>query len=108
MRPNPSDPYSKLLILSGDNPDDLVTAAMALTLQRDILQGDQMRIAGLKAPAARQPDDAPRWLSTDQITHLGDIAQTGDLQGDGAVPIRAYMRLPPDLYYGTSRTSAST
>ncbi len=100
MRPNPSDPYSKLLILSGDNPDDLVIAAMALTLQRDVLQGDQMRIANLKPPAPRQPDDAPRWLSTDGITHLGDIAQTGDLQGDGAVPIRAYMRVPPDLYYG--------
>ncbi len=103
MRPNPSDPYSKLLVVSGDNPDDLVTAAMALTLQRDVLQGDQMRIANLRAPAPRDPDDAPRWLSTDKITHLGDIAQTGDLQGDGAVPIRAYMRLPPDLYYGNKR-----
>ena len=100
MRPNPSDPYSKLLILSGDNPDDLVTAAMALTLQRDVLQGDQMRIAGLKAPAPRDPDDAPRWLSTDKVTHLGDIAQTGDLNADGGTPIHAYMRLPPDLYYG--------
>ena len=103
MRPNPSDPYSKLLILSGDNPDDLVTAAMALTLQRDLLQGDQMRIAGLRAPAPRQPDDAPRWLSTDKVTHIGDIAQTGDLQDTGGAPIRAYMRLPPDLYYGNQQ-----
>lgn len=103
MRPNPSDPYSKLLVLSGDNPDDLVTAAMALTLQRDVLSGDQMRIAGLKAPAPREPDDAPRWLSTEKITHLGDIAQTGDLQTDGGAILRAYMRLPPDLYYGNQR-----
>ncbi|HEY6376971.1 MAG TPA: UDP-forming cellulose synthase catalytic subunit, partial [Edaphobacter sp.] len=29
MRSNPIDPYSKLLILTGDNPDDLLTAAMA-------------------------------------------------------------------------------
>lgn len=103
MRPNPSDPYSKLLIISGDNPDDLVTAAMALTLQRDILQGDQMRIAGLRAPAPRDADDAPRWLSTDKISHLGDIAQTGDLNADGGAPVRAYMRFPPDLYYGTQQ-----
>ena len=103
MRPNPSDPYSKLLIISGDNPDDLVTAAMALTLQRDMLQGDQMRIASLRAPAPRTPDDAPRWLSTDKVTHLGDIAQTGDLNADGGAPVRAYMRLPPDLYYGNQR-----
>ena len=103
MRTNPSDPYSKLLVLSGDNPDDLVTAAMALTLQRDLFQGDQVRIPNLKMPAPRTPDDAPRWLRTDKVVHLGDIAQTGDLQGDGAVPLRAYMRLPPDLYYGNKQ-----
>ena len=103
MRANPQDPYSKILVISGDNPEDLVTAAMALTLQRDLFQGDQTRISGLKPPAPRHPDDAPRWLSTGKVTHLGDIAQTGDLQGDGAVPLRAYMRLPPDLYYGNQQ-----
>ena len=103
MRTNPSDPYSKLLVLTGDNPDDLVTAAMALTLQRGLFQGDQVRIPSLKAPAPREPDDAPRWLRTDKAVHLGDIAQTGDLQGDGAVPIRGYMRLPPDLFYGNKQ-----
>ncbi|MDE3106385.1 MAG: cellulose biosynthesis cyclic di-GMP-binding regulatory protein BcsB, partial [Acidobacteriota bacterium] len=100
MRTNPIDPYSKVLVLTGDTPDDLVTAAMALTLQRDLFQSDQVRISNLKMPAPRQPDDAPRWLSTEKITHIGDIAQTGDLQGDGSVPVGVYMRLPPDLYYG--------
>lgn len=100
MRTNPSDPYSKVLVLSGDTPDDLVVAAMALTLQRDLFQGDQVRIPSLRAPAPRAPDDAPRWLSTDKVTRLGDIAQTGDLQGDGSVPVGVYMRVPPDLYYG--------
>jgi cellulose synthase (UDP-forming) len=98
MRTNPIDPYSKVLVLTGDNPDDLVTAAMALTLQRDLFQSDQVRIPSLKMPAPREPDDAPRWLSTEKITHIGDIAQTGDLQGDGSVPVGVYMRLPPDLY----------
>ena len=100
MRTNPTDPYSKVLILTGDTPDDLVVAAMALTLQRDLLQGDQVRIPSLRAPAPREPDDAPRWLSTDKVARLGDIAQTGDLQGDGSVPVGVYMRVPPDLYYG--------
>ncbi len=103
MRSNPNDPYAKILVLSGDNPDDLVTAAMALTLQRDLFQGDQVRIPSLKPPRPREPDDAPRWLSTDKITRLGDIAQTGDLQTDGSSPIRVYMRLPPDLYYGATQ-----
>jgi cellulose synthase (UDP-forming) len=100
MRSNPSDPYSKVLVLTGDTADDLLIAAMALTLQRDLLQGDQVRIPSLKMPAAREPDDAPRWLSTDRITHLGDIASSGDLQTDGSGPVAVYMRLPPDLYYG--------
>ncbi len=100
MRANPNDPYSKVLILTGDNADDLMTAAMGLTLQRDLLNGDQVRISNLKVPEPRSPDDAPRWLSTDKITRVGDITQTGNLQGDGSVPVAVYMRVPPDLFYG--------
>ena len=103
MRSNPNDPYSKMLLLTGDNQDDLITAAMALTLQRGLFQGDQVRIPSLKPPAPRDPDDAPRWLRTDRVVHLGDIAQTGDLQSDGSTPLRAYMRLPPDLFYGNQQ-----
>jgi len=100
MRANPSDPYSKVLVLTGDNGDDLLGAALGLALQRDMLVGEQVRVASMKMPAPREPDDAPRWLSTQKNTPVGDIAQTGDLQGDGSVPLRVYMRVPPDLYYG--------
>jgi cellulose synthase (UDP-forming) len=98
MRDNPSDPYSKVLVLTGDNADDLLMAAMVLALQRDLLQGDQERVTLAKMPAAREPDDAPRWMSTDKVTYLGDLAQTGQLQTDGSNPVAVYMRLPPDLY----------
>ncbi len=103
MRNNPNDPYSKMLLLTGDSQDDLITAAMALTLQRGLFQGDQVRIPSLKTPAPREPDDAPRWMRTDKVVRLGDLAQTGDLQSDGSVPLRAYMRLPPDLFYGNQQ-----
>jgi len=103
IRNNPNDPYSKMLVVSGDNQDDLLTAAMALTLQRGLFQGDQVRIPSLKPPAPRDPDDAPRWLRTDRVVRLGDLAQTGDLQSDGSTPLRAYMRLPPDLFYGNQQ-----
>jgi cellulose synthase (UDP-forming) len=103
MRTNPVDPYSKLLILTGDNPDELVTAAETLVLEKgDMMQGDQEKAQLVaKSLKAREPDDAPRWLSTDanHVTHFGDIAQGGDLQGDGSVPVAAYLRTPPDLYY---------
>ena len=100
MHENPSDPYSKVLVLTGDNADDLLTAALGLSLQRDMLVGEQAHVASMKMPAPREPDDAPRWLSTTKNTPVGEIAQTGDLQGDGSVPLRVYMRVPPDLYYG--------
>ena len=98
MRTNPVDPYSKLLVLTGDSADDLVTASEVLVLQRDLLQGDQER--GVLKPgslADRAPDDAPRWLSTERTTTLGDIASSGDIEGDGSVPVGIYMRVPPDL-----------
>ncbi len=103
MRSNPSDPYSKVLVLTGDNPDDLLTAARSMALQQDMLQGDQVHITSLKMPTPREPDDAPRWMSTEKITYLGDIASTEDLQTDGSGPVKAYMRVPPALYYGAMR-----
>ena len=54
-------------------------------------------------PAPRKPDDAPRWLSTEKITPIGDIAQTSSFDSDGTNPVAVYLRLPPDLYYGAQR-----
>ncbi len=96
-RANPNDPYSKLLVITGDSPDDLVTAAQAMVLQQDMLQGDQAQLHLTRSLPRREPDDAPRWLSTEHQTNIGDIANTGDLQGDGSVPVNAYMRIPPDI-----------
>ena len=99
MRTNPVDPYSKVLVLSGDNPDDVLTAARALVLEHgDMLQGADAQMKLPSRVPERQPDDAPRWLSTDHITNVGEITQQGDLQGDGSGPVNVYMRLPPDIY----------
>jgi cellulose synthase (UDP-forming) len=103
IRANPSDPYAKVLVLTGDSPDDVLTAAMAMALQRDLLQGALVRVPSIKPPAPRNPDDAPRWLSTDKITPIGDITQpsdqTGSFETDGSSPVAVSLRLPPDLYY---------
>ncbi len=101
MRTNPADPYAKVLILTGDNADDTIIAARALSLQRDLWQGSQVSVS-LKPIKASEPDDAPRWLPTDSRNPVtvGEIMNTGDLQGDGSVPIGIYFRVPPDLYYG--------
>ena len=97
MCANPSDPYSKVLVITGDRDEDLITAASALSLQRNLWEGSQVHVT-LSPLKKSEPDDAPRWMPTDRLTTLGEIMQTGDLQGDGSVPIGAYMRLPPDLY----------
>ena len=103
MQPNPSDPYSKILVLSGASSDDVLNAAMALALQRDLLQGAMVSVPSVKIPGPRDPDDAPRWLSTDKITPLGDILQSSSFDSDGSNSMAVYLRLPPDLYYGARR-----
>jgi len=100
------DPYSKILVFSGDNADDILRAARALAQERDLFQGDHVSVPNLKIPAPRLPDDAPRWMSTDKVTYFGDIAETGQLQAGGAVPIGVYLRVPPDLYYGAQQNLA--
>jgi cellulose synthase (UDP-forming) len=99
IRANPSDPYSKVLVLTGDSADDVLTAAIALSQQRDLLQGALVRVPSIQPPAPRQPDDAPRWLSTEKINRIGDIEPTTTLDTDGSSPVAVSMRLPPDLYY---------
>jgi len=92
MRTNPSDPFAKVLVLTGSSADDLLNAAIAFCMQHDLMQGATVRVQSIKPPT-RVPDDAPRWLSTRAINRFGDIQQ------NNSSPIS--LRLPPDLYYGT-------
>ena len=101
MRDNPSDPSSKLLIVTGGNADDLIKAAQAVALHTDVLDGPQAPIEALKLPDKRAPDDAPRWARTDKTIALWDYASAEQLQGDGTAPLNVYFRIPPDIYYPT-------
>ena len=99
MRTNPNDPYGKILIVAGSNADDLVTAAQAIALHSDMLNGAQVPIENLKLPNKQVPDGAPRWARTDQTIPLWDYTAAEQLQGDGTAPLNVYFRIPPDLYY---------
>jgi cellulose synthase (UDP-forming) len=99
VRTNPNDPYGKLLIVTGGSGDDLVTAAQAIALHSDMLNGSQVTIDGLKLPDKQQPDAAPRWARTDQTIALWDYATADQLQGDGTAPLYVYFRIPPDIFY---------
>ena len=100
MRAHPTDAGAKLLILSGDNPEELLVAARVLALEHHMLHGDQQQVALTRRPVPRTPDDAPRWLSTLHKITFGEMVQQAELQDDGSAPLKVYPRLPPDLYFG--------
>jgi cellulose synthase (UDP-forming) len=114
MRANPSDPASKLLVLTGGSADELLQAALALAIHQDKWHGEQVSVSSLTLPDARKPTDAPRWLNTEARVTIGDTtlpgvqsgAQPAELQTDGSSPISVYLRLPPDLNYGQTENLA--
>ncbi len=99
MRPNPNDIYSKVLIITGANADQTLTAARAVAMHSDLLQGSTATISNLVLPAASKADDAPRWARGDHTVQLWDYASADTLQGDGSAPINVYFRIPPDLFF---------
>ena len=99
IRANPSDPYGKLLIVTGGDQDQLLTAARALAMGWNGLQGATVTINSFLPPQLREADDAPRWARTDRNVPLWNYANVDSLQGDGSGPLNTYLRLPPDLYF---------
>ncbi len=100
VRTNPVDPYGKVLIVAGDNADQLVTAARTVATGNMMLQGTTVHVGEYQLPRPREADDAPLWLKTDRISPFWDYSGNAELQSDGSGPLPVYLRLPPDLYYG--------
>jgi cellulose synthase (UDP-forming) len=99
MRNNPNDPYGKVLVISGGDPDQLIAAAQAVALQSGLLQGPQATIDRIALPAKQPADSAPRWAQTDQKIALWDYTARDTMQGDGSAPLNVYFRIPPDIYF---------
>jgi cellulose synthase (UDP-forming) len=99
MRTNPSDPWGKVLIVAGSDPDQVVTAAQAVAMHSDLIQGSLSTIENMGLPARQQPDGAPRWARTDQTVQLWDYSTAEALQGDGSAPLNMYFRIAPDIFY---------
>jgi len=98
MRANPNDPYSKVLVLTGESADDLLVAAKGLAMSDGQLAGATANVKLPPETRSRKPDDAPRWLSTERLTTIGELPGKGDLHQEAGAPIDVYFRLPPDLY----------
>lgn len=54
VRTNPNDPYSKVLIVTGDDADQLLVAAQALAMRWNGLQGPTVAINEFTAPGLRR------------------------------------------------------
>jgi cellulose synthase (UDP-forming) len=106
MRTNPSDPYSKVLVVTGADASQTLMAAQAVALHTDLLEGAQTTIDHITLPALQTPDAAPRWARTDQTVALWDYATADQLQGDGSGPLNVYFRIPPDIYYAAEQPNA--
>ncbi len=98
---NPARLDSKLLIVVGENSEELRTAAATLALQAEHPTAGSAELNEL-LPAPRLPYDAPRWLPTDRPVRLGDIVPTDTLSG---IALQDSIAVPfataPDLYFGS-------
>jgi cellulose synthase (UDP-forming) len=100
MRSNPADRYGKLLIFAGDSEDELLTAAQSLAIRQTPLEGSDEFPTAPNLPALRKPDDAPRWLQAEQNSSLWSYSGGVQLRSDGSETLPAYIRMPPDLFWG--------
>jgi cellulose synthase (UDP-forming) len=106
MRTNPSDPYSKVLIVAGADGDQALIAAQAVALHTGLFNGPQTTIGQFKLPDRQVPDGAPRWARTDQTIALWDYVNADQMQSDGSAPLNVYFRIAPDVYYTGKQPNA--
>ena len=77
VRDNPRDPYGKLLVVGGDEPAELVTAARALVTRNNAqLHTDVVSVESASAPVRREYE-APRWLAKDSVPLLLKFSYSG-------------------------------
>jgi len=98
IRTNPSDPFGKALIVTGQDDDQVLLAAQALALNANSTQGTSTTVQDLQLPSSRLADDAPRWAKLQERAPLWSRAQGASRDSDGSTPVQIFLRVPPDLY----------
>ncbi len=97
---NPRDVNGKLLMVMGRDSRELKQAAVALGTRSKTLHGQSMAVDGTLPLDARQPYDAPNWLSTRKPLAFGELVEAAALvrKGGQPEPVRLNLRLAPDLF----------
>ncbi len=101
IRPNPSDPFGKVLVITGTSEEQVLQAASALALSGIKENGDTAKISSPYAdPPARVANDAPHWLTQEREATLADSFGSDLLVSSGLSSRTLFFRLAPDLYFG--------
>lgn len=106
MISHPNNPYIKLLLISGRDDHDLLTAVQGITQGSVLFRGPSVTVNNVQMFKPRKPYDAPNWIRTDKpITFAKLVEYEGQLQTKGYTPYPVSLRfnLPPDLYLNQSR-----
>jgi len=113
LRSNPADAAGKVLVLAGQDDDQLLNAARSLAqtvhdpgtnAAHAALAGDTAQVAEVAMPQPRARDDAPRWLPVTRTAPLASCQTPDAYSSDGSTPVLLYLHVPPDLYYGEVQT----
>lgn len=101
MITNPTDGYSKLLLLLGRDGNDIADAAQSLVLGHAAMSGSRVTISSRRDEAPRQAYDAPKWVYSDRPTRLGELIDyPQQLEAIGHAPrqIKVDLKVPPDIF----------
>lgn len=98
IRPNPEDPFSRILVISGRTPADLRMAALYLSENQFSGTGNSFSPATVLPPPRRLPDDAPRWQAAGNTLRFGWLETPESLRVHGTGSVRVHFSLPPDLF----------
>lgn len=97
---NPLNPVYKLLVVSGQTPDELQRAAYGLTHGK-LPEGAKLSAIPAQRIPQRQAYDAPRWLDTHHPVALGELLKDDarfNVHGLSHETIRVAFRTAPDLF----------
>lgn len=97
---NPSQVDSKLLLVIGDDAEQLQMAAGTLATSTSRLSGG-WSAASEPLPEPRRPYDAPKWIPSDRPVRLGELADGGTINGRRLLDTpKVSFRTAPDLFFG--------
>lgn len=97
---NPNNPVYKLLLVSGNNEEQLRQAANRLTTQPFTTDESQLQVPA-QTIGNRKPYDAPRWINTDRPVRLSELLRKDQSLTSSGIwhdALRVNFRAAPDLF----------